>query len=558
MIVVGLNLGETHYSKSLKDGGVCIIDNGKIALTIAEERISRNKYGCGFEKSLPFCLHQLGLTLGEVDIMVVSSCCESIRNPKDIPVNGDMKPHEVYSINHHYSHALSSYMVSPFDEALIVIMDGGGNLLDNDVHEWWSVKREQSSYYIGKGNNIKLIDRDFESPFESGFGEVYRYFTHHLGWATSDAGKVMALAAYGNPKKFSDKKIFDFDPETGDLTCRIRNIPLDDLNLYDHLRALGYGDIPPRKPEDEITQIHMDLARHVQDEIECAIATKLIYLSKITGIKNACLAGGVALNCVANEKILSETPIENIFIQPAAGDQGQSIGNAIYGSMKYGEWKNPNVYFNPYLGPNHDWEKEISTISFNEGIVSQRIETWEKLIDFVARRLTSGKLVGWVQGNSEVGPRALGNRSILADPRCLATRTKLNSIKNREWFMPIAPSLLEEDLSRYFDTNISSPYMLRAVRATDIARKDTPAVIHHDGTSRIQTVNQRQNPIFYELLQRFKTITNGIPMLANTSFNRRGEPIVETARDALDAFLGMDLDILVIGNRILEKSRLNC
>jgi len=554
MIVVGLNLGVTRYSKTLKDGGVCIIDNGKIVLATAEERISRIKYGGGFDKSLPFCLSHLGLSPNDIDALVISSCCEIIRNPRDIPVSGLISPQEVYPINHHYSHALSAFMASPFEEALIIVLDGGGNLLDSNNAEWWVSRREQSSYYLGKDILVKLIGRDFENPFESGLGEVYRYFTHHLGWRTSDAGKVMALAALGNPNRFNDHKLFDFDPDSGILTSRISNDPLNQLTLYEYLRSSGYGEIIPRKPEEDITQIHMDLARHVQDEIGNAITSKVAYLSKTTGIKNVCLAGGVALNCVVNEKILTEIPIDNIFIQPAAGDQGQSIGNAIYGSMKYGEWKRNQVFFNPYLGAEYDWDKQISRLSIGENISFYRIENKEKLTQVIAEQIASGRLVGWVQGRSEVGPRALGNRSILGDPRDIKTKARLNVIKNREWFMPIAPSIMEEELHKYFDTNISSPYMLRAVRSTQTAHREIPAVVHYNGSSRIQTVNRIQNPVFYELLLCFKSISNGVPVLANTSFNRHGEPIVENAEDALVSFLGMDLNTLVIGNWIIEKS----
>ncbi len=554
MIVIGVNLGATQNSKTLKDGGVCIIENGKILLSTAEERITHTKYEGGFEKSLPFCLTHLGLKPDKVDVLVVSSCCDIIRNPKEISFSCHLYPRKVYSINHHYSHALSAYMVSPFQEALIVVLDGGGNLLDTDNSQWWSSRREQSSYFIGRGINIDLIGRDFEAPYESGLGEVFRYFTHHLGWRTSEAGKVMALAALGNPRRFSDKKIFDFDADTGILTSRIKNDPFNNLNLYKHLINLGYGNIPLRKPEDEINQIHMDLARHIQDEIENAITSKITYLSNTTGIKNLCLSGGVALNCVANEKILSETPIENIFIQPAAGDQGQSIGNAIYGSIKFGEWSNDHTFFSPYLGAEYDWDKQIQTLSISRNIVYHKIESMEILSQSVAEQIASGKIVAWVQGRSEVGPRALGNRSILADPRDIKTKARFNSIKKREWFMPVAPSLIEEELHKYFNTNISSPYMLRAVQATETAQREIPSVIHCDNSSRIQTVNRLQNQLFYDLLLKFKSISNGIPVLANTSFNKRGEPIVENAKDALRSFLEMDLDILVIGNWIFKKS----
>lgn len=440
MLIAGINLGETKTGKSLKDGGVCLISDGEIIAALAEERVSKNKHSGGYQASLHYCLSKLGLSVEDVDRFVVSSCCESPRSSYSDRVAG-IPSRKVRFLTHHLSHAYSTFAVSSFAKALVIIADGGGNVLKGEGSNWWEFPREQSSYYIGEGNSLKLIGRDFDKPFDAGLGEIYRYLTHHLGWRTAYAGKAMALASLGDPDRYKNLMVVRFHPETGKLFSSIKNIPLDWDTFPRFLRDNGVDTAISRSYDGDILDVHKDLARHIQDQVSEALLNKISHLSEKTGIRNLCLAGGVALNCVINQRILDETPIEKLFVQPAASDQGQSVGNAIYGSIEVGDWKVFDRFYSPYLGPEHNWDSEIKNL--DKKMMSEykirRYENLDELIIYAAKMISDGKVVGWVQGRSESGPRALGNRSILANPYLPATKDKLNVMKKREWFMPVAP-----------------------------------------------------------------------------------------------------------------------
>ncbi len=556
MLIAGINLGSTRSSKQLRDGGACIVSDGRILVATAEERISRNKRAGGFDQSLPAILRHHGLTIKDLDHVVVSSCCENTDSISGSNALVSFAPDKIHFVSHHLSHAVSCFGVSNFEEALIIVADAGGSVLEGNSPKWWTLPREQSTYYIGSDRGIQLIGRDFDGPYEAGLGEIFRYFTHHLGWKSTDAGKVMSVAALGDPKRFRHVSLVTFNSWSGQLESSIANDPVNPATLPRFFAENGFTAVPARNPQDEVTQVHFDLARYVQDQVGDALLGKITHLSKESGLRQLCLAGGVALNCVINDRILRETPIERIFVQPAAGDHGQSLGNAIWGANLVGEWVNGQGHFSPYLGIQYDWNLEIAEVSH---ILADRVGiqcTYHEnntLLRVTAARLADGKIVGWVQGRSEIGPRALGNRSILADPRQASSKQRLNSIKKREWFVPVAPAVLEEAASEYFQTDWPSPYMLRAVPVRAMTSALVPAVIHADNSARIQTVNREQNTQFYDLIAEFGKLS-GVPILANTSFNGKGQPIVETAKEAAISFLDLGLDMLVIGNWIFERS----
>lgn len=549
MQVLGINLGATRHGKLLKDGGACIIQDGKILVAVAEERACRKKHAGGFTKSLEYCLNATGLKLEDFQAVVVSSCCEDFFPREICDVNCDSRLWFVPS--HHLSHAYSAFFVSPFEQALVIVMDGGGNVLGRQTHlEWWKNFREQNSYYIGEGNSLTRIGRDFESPYEAGFGEAYRCFTYYLGWPSSDyAGKTMALAAYGDPERFTRTDLFYLDGEK--LGCRLRNDPLNPIQMLLRFSKEYQVQIdPPCSEGQELTQCHKDLARFIQDQLEQALLKKVELLCKKTGITNLCIAGGVGLNCVANAKILESTSVRDIFIQPAAGDQGQALGNALYGYHGLMGQPREIVMKNAYFGQEYTLNLDFLS-DFIDGEFT--ITRSQNIAQDVAEMIANGLLVGWFQGRSELGPRALGNRSILADPRNIENKRRLSEkVKEREWFRPYAPSILEECVDEFFTPRLISPFMLLAAEVKCDKRDRIPGVVHKDGRARLHTVSREDNPLFYEVIDSFRKITK-IPLVLNTSFNGRGEPIVETPQDAFQCFKEHNLDRLVIGDYVISR-----
>lgn len=550
MVILGVNLPRTYFNKPLHDGGVCVVIDGQVRMAVAEERITRKKRAGGYENSLSYVLSKLNLSDNDIDLIVYSTCCETIRNSQSI--NG-FEGVRTAACNHHFSHALSVYLTSPFDEAIILVMDAGGQVLEESVPgEWWRSRREQHSYFIAQGDKIELLERDFDKPESSGIGEVYRAFTYYLGWESSKhANKTMALSAYGNCERFKDKEIFYFD-DSGQMFSNMRNTPLTSIPMVREL--LLKSDIPdilPREPQGEILQDHCDMAAWLQAKTEKAIFQKVNYLIEKTGISNVCLSGGVAYNCSAIGKIHLYTSARNIYINPASGDNGQCLGNAIYGHMlNHRNWEKDKV-FNPYLGGNE--EISLSRIERlirnfpNRFIIKKPLD----LTVVVARLIEEGEIVAWFQGKSEYGPRALGNRSFLADPRNFNNKQRMNRLKGRESFMPFAASVLAEHANDYFHC-VESPYMTAAFKVKSTYKDNILAVLHHDDTSRIQTVRKENNCLFHDLIYRFFLRTN-IPLLLNTSFNGPGEPIVETLEDAMKTFVKLDIKFLAAGPFLIEK-----
>ena len=463
---------------------------------------------------------------------------------------------------HHLSHAASAFYPSPFNEAVVLTADGVG--------EWAT-----TTVAVGKGNKLNMKK---EIHFPHSLGLLYSAFTYYTGFkVNSGEYKLMGLAPYGEPKYYNQIKDNLIDIKN-DGSFRLNQ---DFFNYATGLTMTNdkfhnlFGKRPRNSKEDKITQFHMDIAASIQKVTEDIMLSLAISLRQEFNIPNLCLAGGVALNCVANGKILKEKIFDNIWIQPAAGDAGGSLGAALafwhIEQNKERKISNTDDMQGSYLGPQYsqqEVEKKLNDLGAKFEILNE-----ENLINRVTEDLSKGNVIGWFQGRMEFGPRALGARSIIGDPRSPSMQKNLNlKIKYRESFRPFAPSVMREDLSDWFEMDCDSPYMLFVsdvapnkrrtmtkdekalfgINKLNVKRSEIPAVTHVDYSARIQTVHKETNSKYYKLLSEFKKKT-GCPVLVNTSFNVRGEPIVNTPEDAFNCFMGTELDILAIGNCYLNK-----
>ncbi len=528
--VIGISCGNPAEG----DGGVALVVDGEPLIAISEERLSRKKYDGAFLRSLLYCLEGAGLKIADIDAFVFGSGGDmplKYQEVKDLLSSKGIEiPREKILINHSHdlAHAASSFFCSPFDSALIAVVD-----FEEEIFKG-------TSLYLGKGNEVKPLSYD-SLP---GVGAVYEYVTKLLGYSSyQEAGKTMALAAYGigelngldlfaKISHKSDKHWFSVVKEH--MEKRLK-------------RQLKQGTL--RKPSPE----QIELAWLIQKETEKSLLQIVKSGIRTSGEANLCLAGGVGLNCVANYYLACSDAAKSIFIQPAAGDSGQCLGNAFYGY--YLARKNRRLLSyameNAYLGVDYSSERINQAISqhsrYLKFIPNDGVE--EK----VSALLQEGYIVGWFQGKSEFGPRALGNRSILANPYESKVKKRLDKIKSREYYRPYAPSVLAENSADFFEVKGESPFMLMAVKAKKEKIFLIPSVVHVDGSSRIQTVSKEQNPRYYKLIKDFYLNTD-IPMVLNTSFNRAGEPIVETPEDAIKCFLATDIDYLALGDIILAKA----
>tara|TARA_B110000037_G_scaffold23619_1_gene26995 strand:- start:1602 stop:3404 length:1803 start_codon:yes stop_codon:yes gene_type:complete len=487
---------------------------------------------------------------------------EIIRYLKEIDITFTPEEKILFS-EHHFSHAASAYYPSPFNNAIILTADGVG--------EWAT-----TTVAIGKGNKIEMKK---EIEFPHSLGLLYSAFTYYTGFKVNGGEyKLMGLAPYGEPKFFQiimDNLIDIKEDGSFRLNQKYFDYATGLTMTNDKFNKL-FGNLRRNPDEEKIAQFHMDIAASIQKVTEFVMLKIVKSLHNEYKIENLCLAGGVALNCVANGKILKEKIFKNIWIQPAAGDAGGSLGAAL------GYWFNELKKERPnnnkdqmkcsYLGPEYS-SLEIKDILKDIGANFETLSK-DEVLDFTTNNLIEGKAIGWFQGKMEFGPRALGGRSIIGDPRSPEMQKKLNlKVKFRESFRPFAPAVLLEDLREWFDLESESPYMLlvgkvnkskliqqttdqksaKGLEKLDIIRSEIPAVTHVDDTARIQTVTA-ENGIYFDLLKKFKDKT-GCPIIVNTSFNIRGEPPVNTPIDAYKCFMATDLDVLVIGNCILEKNK---
>ena len=585
------------------DSAACILKDGKIIAAAQEERFSRKKHDASYpNNAIKFVLDYANLNLSEVDQIVFfekpflkfERLLETyvafaprgfVSFSKAMPLwikeklfqknllFNKLKEHDenyksdenIFFSDHHLSHAASAFFPSPFEEAVVLTADGVG--------EWAT-----TTVAIGKGSELEIKK---EIHFPHSLGLLYSAFTYYTGFkVNSGEYKLMGLAPYGNPNYVDKiKQLIDIKEDgTFRLNQKYFNYATGLTMTNNHFHNL-FGQKPRDPNNDKLTQFHMDIASSIQVVTEEIMIKLAKSIRNEYGIKNLCLAGGVALNCVANGKILKEKIFDNIWIQPAAGDAGGSLGAAL--ALWYIDQGNKRI-INPddnmtgsYLGSEFSQsqiEEELKSLGANYEVVS-----YENLIDKTSDYLSKEKAIGWFQGRMEFGPRALGGRSILGDPRSDKMQKNLNlKVKYRESFRPFAPSILREDLSEWFDMTTDSPYMLlvanihsnKKIKMTEeqnklfgidklnIKRSEIPAVTHVDYSARIQTVTKNTNNRYYDLISKFKEKT-GCPVIVNTSFNVRGEPIVNTPTDAFNCFMGTELDYLVIGNCILDKTKQN-
>ena len=582
------------------DRAAALIEDGRIVATAREERFSRRKHDSRFPKSaINYCLEEAGLQLRDVGhvafydkpflkferlletyIAFSPRGLKSFRTAlpvwlkeklfqksllrkelKEFDSDFDWKNKLLFA-EHHQSHAASAYYSSPFEDAVVLTMDGVG--------EWAT-----TSMALGSGAKLEMLR---EIHFPHSLGLLYSAFTYYTGFrVNSGEYKVMGLAPYGEPR-FADliyEHLVDVKP---DGTFRLN------MDYFDYATGLRMTNSrfdsvfggPARKPEEPLTQRHMDLAASVQAVTEDIVRRLCRALAEETGTPNLCLAGGVALNCVANGKVLRDGSFENIWVQPAAGDAGGALGAALCAYHRFlGQPREVDNRLDgmrgALLGPAFDQEE----IEFRLQDLGAEFEVLEEreLIETCVDALVSGKALGWFQGRMEFGPRALGARSILGDPRSATMQSDLNlKVKYRESFRPFAPSVLREDVADWFELDGDSPYMLmvaevaksRQTEVTDgetalfgierlnVPRSEIPAVTHVDYSARVQTVHEETNPLYHTLISGFKEAT-GCPVVVNTSFNVRGEPIVCTPEDAFNCFMGTEIEALAIGNCFLRK-----
>lgn len=584
------------------DSAACLVVDGQLVAAAQEERFTRVKHDQDFPvQAISYCLQEANCTPEDIDYVVFydkpflkferlfeTYLAYAPRGFKSfataLPVwlkdklfqkrmisdalketwgsQMDWSKRLLFS-EHHLSHAASAFFPSPFEEAAVLTLDGVG--------EWTT-----SSLAIGNGNELKVHK---EIHFPHSLGLLYSAITYYTGFkVNSGEYKVMGLAPYGEPKYAQLMKDHLIDiKEDGSFRLDMSYFDFaTGLRMTNDKFAKLFGG-PARESEGTLTQREMDLAASVQAVTEEVVIKLARGIAQSTGQKNLCLAGGVALNCVANGKLLREKIFENIWIQPAAGDAGGAVGAALaayYIMQKQARKVSGNgkdAMKGSYLGPVYSQEDIEARLKAVGAVFS--IHTEEEMLDITAQALAEGKAVGWHQGRMEFGPRALGGRSIIADPRSPTVQKLLNlKVKYRESFRPFAPSVLREDVAEWFDHDSDSPYMLLVadvhpskqlpmtpeqqklfgIEKLNVPRSSIPAVTHVDYSARIQTVHEDTNPKYYALIRRFKALT-GCPVIVNTSFNVRGEPIVNTPEDAFRCLMGTEIEMLAVGNCIIRK-----
>jgi carbamoyltransferase len=559
------------------DVSACLLRDGEIAYAIEKERITRKKHAGGFfQEVVDYCLQAEGITLDDVDL-VVRNCY--VMPVEDLEVRmiyqGDMsgreraqvaksplylpKSNKMMTVSHHLAHAYSAFAVCPFDEGVVMVVDGVGSYssdikepgqLTEDVNP---LARESESYYKFKGSALETLKKVWLQPCRGllsdeffnmdGLGSLYSRVSSYIFADWNKCGEVMGLAPYGRPDNF--RRLLEL--KDGEL-----QVPEWDAEFNQPWMPDGKN-----KWEASPSMKHWeDMAWRVQHDSEEVLIARARWLRETTGARNLCLAGGVALNCVANRRIVREAGFDNVWIQPAAGDNGIAIGCAYYGRLAIQKKPRMFVMKQPTLGVMYP--DDIARRVGNPLLVTRKTFNGpgESICREAAKLLSEGKVFGWFQGRCEFGPRALGNRSILGDPRRPEMKDKLNKrVKFRQAFRPFAPIVPYERAKDIFVGEDESPFMLRAKQVRPEWKDRIPAIVHVDGTARVQTVRREQNERMYDLLMEFDKLT-GVPVLVNTSFNIKGEPIVETPQDAMNCFIYTGIDYLALHDTLVAKNAL--
>ncbi len=539
------------------EAGACLATRGGL-WALSEERLTRKKYDGSFpRRAIDWSLAQAGVAqLSDVDLIVYDLCemkGDAVeRELREIGYRGAVR-----ACRHHEAHAASAFFVSPFDDAAVLTLDAGGSReaetgpgVAPSLHGAQAgMSRELQAMFRGVDGDLLGIRRTTSAPpWIANPGVLYGLTSVYLGFGPMGSGKVMGLAAHGVPEPAFVSPIFEaFD---GEPFARFPGH--DALREADAFRWLSglFAGTPARRAEQPLTDRHANIAAHVQAEAERAVIAFAVHLARITRSTRLCLAGGFALNVTTNRKILDGSPFEELFVQPAASDAGIPLGCALFGYHAVLRRHRCFEMRTAALGGEYGVDAVERALARRPSLRAERTDTIERRS---ARAIAEGQIIGWVQGRSELGPRALGHRSILADPRDAASVRRLNEeIKFREPFRPYAPMVLEADASTYFDLPAPSPHMLLAAPVREPWRGKLPAIVHRDGSARVQTVSARDEPRLAKLLEAFRDAA-GVPVLLNTSFNRNAEPIVETPDDALDMLLATKLDAVAIGDFWIEK-----
>lgn len=563
------------------DVSACLLRDGEIAFAITKERITREKHATGFyQVAVDYCLEAEGITLDDVDLVVRNCYILPVEDMEKRLANQDYpellndrereqikdsalflsKSDKVVSISHHLAHAYSAFAASPHKEGVVMIVDGVGSYY-SDVGEKIPaadkadpLARESESYYKFNGTKLELLKKVWLDPVRGflsdefysmpGLGALYSRVSSYIFSDWNKCGEVMGVAPYGGPGKIKP-------------LLTIKDGVLDVPDWGDNLSQPWLPGGEEDWEDSPLLEHWQNVAWQVQDDTETVLLDRANWLRETTGAKNLCMAGGVALNCVANGRIAREAGFENVWIQPAAGDDGIAIGCAFYGHLKL--LKNPRKFVMKHSNLGIKYSDDVVQEATSPRLI--RLETINKRSDNIcadsAKLLSEGKVFGWFQGGSEFGPRALGNRSILADPRTAEMKDQLNKrVKHRQAFRPFAPIVLAERAEEIFEDYRESPFMLLAMMVRPEWKDKIQGVVHVDGSARVQSVSQESNPRLHRLLKEFDALT-GVPVLLNTSFNVRGEPIVETPEDAINGFLSTGIDCLALHDNLITKSRLH-
>lgn len=547
MNVIGLN----GWSERGHDGGASIIVDGKLLFAIEEEKLigKRHAYDKLPIESIKACLKETNLSLDDIDKFVFGWDYEKIyrminkkfltREEVSRQLFGDPK----YSIkfeyaDHHLAHGYSAFVPSNFDNALVLVIDGQGEYMGTSI-------------YIGqKYRKLKLI---METPISLGY--FYTAITEHIGFKNGEEGKTMGLASYGTPKYKEILEKLIYADDNGKLHCafQIDKVDKDEeqasLKKWEELLSVI---IPRRtggiKDIDDTIMPYADLAQSAQKLVEEIVSKLVSYYSKIYDIHNVCIAGGVGLNCPTSSHIESMENIDNVFVQPAANDGGISLGCAIKGAIDLGE--RVDIEMIPYLG------KKYSNDEIKEAITKKnyKYEKYDYIPEVIARLLNNNMIVANFQDRIEIGPRALGNRSLLASPKTYDMLVRMNKLKGREIWRPLAPAVLYDKQTEYFDSNVFSPHMTKNFNVLEEQKNSLQAITHIDGTARVQSVTREYNELFYEIINEYYKLS-GIPVVINTSFNVKGEPIVCTPEEAINSFEKMNLDYLAMGPYLIKRKK---
>ncbi|WP_058042244.1 carbamoyltransferase [Streptomyces roseifaciens] len=563
MYVLGINLSH--------DRAACLLKDGRVIVAVEEERLDRLKHSEGFiihghfeklskvlpMKAVTYCLDAAGIGIDDVDLVVgnrpLGDEAEE-RILRELPIRDKSKIHSLPMPSHHLAHAYAGYLASPFDEAAVLVVDGVGSKVPG------TGRIEKHTIFDGEGTSLRRAHSETypEDWSEVGLGLFYSFFTAKLGFVTrwghptfgdfgcggyTEAGKTMGLAPYGRPHPEWENLL---TVKGGNVEARTEDL---EKAWASWLASDGVG-FDPKQKDAWKHQFAKDLAFKVQDETEEAMLQLARHAHEVTGRSKLCITGGVALNSVANQRIVAEGPFDEVYILPPAGDAGIAIGAAYYGYYAIAGGTERHALRSGATGRVYS-EQEIAQAVQAAG---DKVESRKATVAEVAKLLAEHRLVGWFQGGSEIGPRALGHRSMLADPRHPQVRDYLNEVvKHREVFRPFAPSVLREEADKWFDMRGDSPFMLLVPDVLERRRAEVPAITHVDGTARVQTVEADVNPRYHELISHFAELT-GVPVVLNTSYNDAGEPIVETPQDAVRTFLNTELDHLYIGDLLLTKT----